>query len=183
MPPRCSPLLLQDQAWLGQLDVPLLSTGAPRQAYQGLPRRACQPRSVRAMRPRPILAMAIVAALGFAAPVKAAEPTAEGLWEQSDGKGHVGGWFFIFKRGGVYDGALVKMFVKPGEDPNPICTACSGDQKDQPTLGLVMIKNMERDGRTYRGGTILDPRDGKVYDAMMEVSGDGRKLKLRGYLA
>jgi uncharacterized protein (DUF2147 family) len=135
------------------------------------------------MRPRAILAMAIVAALGFAAPVEAGEPTAAGLWEQAGGKGHGGGWFFIFEKDGVYEGALVKMFVKPGEDPNPICTACSGDQKDQPTLGLIMIRNMQRDGRDYRGGTILDPRDGKVYDAVMEVSEDGRKLKLRGYVA
>ena len=135
------------------------------------------------MRSSAFLAMVMVTALGFAVPAKAAEPTAAGLWEEGGGKDHGGGWFFIFERGGVYEGALVKMFVKPGEDPNPICTACSGDQKDQPTLGLIMIKNMERDGRTYRGGTILDPRDGKVYDAMMEVSEDGRKLKLRGYLA
>ena len=134
------------------------------------------------MRSRAILAIAIVSALGRT-PVEAAGPTAAGLWEQSDTKGHVGGWFFIFEQDGVYNGALVKMFVKPGDDPNPICTACLGDQKNQPTLGLVMIKNMQRDGRLYRGGTILDPRDGKVYDATMEVTEDGRKLKLRGYLA
>jgi len=43
------------------------------------------------MRPSIILAMAAVAALTWAAEVEADEPTAAGLWEQSDAKGHVGG--------------------------------------------------------------------------------------------
>jgi hypothetical protein len=134
------------------------------------------------MRRGAILAMVALAALTWADEVRADEPTAAGLWEESDAKGHVGGWFFMFEHDGVYEGGLVKMFVKPGQNPNPLCTACSGDQKDQPTLGLVMIKGMQRNGRVYRNGTILDPRDGSVYDAIMEVTEDGRKLKLRGYL-
>src|SRR5438477_12843715 len=71
------------------------------------------------------------------------------------------------------------MFLKPGENPNPLCTACSGDQKNQPTLGLVMIQGRQHKGRVYRNGTILDPRDGSVYDATMEVTEDGSRRKLR----
>jgi len=145
------------------------------------------------MRSRAFLAMAIAVALvgatavqgakpGWAASVQADEPTAAGLWEESDGRGHVGAWFFIFVQDGVYFGAMVKMFVKPGQDPNPLCTACSGDQKNQPSLGLLMIKGMQRNGRSYENGTILDPRDGSVYSATMEVTEDGQKLKLRGYV-
>src|SRR4051812_2820115 len=139
------------------------------------------PRGLR-MRSSALIAMAMAAALGWAIPAKAAEPTAAGLWEHSDPKTHVRAWFLIFEQDGIYDGALVKMFVKPGANPNPICTACSGEQKDQPTIGLVMIKDMQRSGRFYENGTILDPRDGSVYHATMEVTEDGRKLKLRGYL-
>jgi hypothetical protein len=113
---------------------------------------------------------------------RAAEPSSTGLWEQSDSKGKVGGWFLIFEHDGVYNGALVKMFPKPGDDPDPICRKCEGEQKNQPWLGLVMIKDMERNGLSYENGTILDPRDGTVYRAAMQVSRDGQKLKVRGYL-
>jgi hypothetical protein len=127
------------------------------------------------------------AAIGTARPVLAAadqssEPSAAGLWEESDASGRVGAWFFIFEQDGVYVGGMVKMFGRPGDDPNPRCTACSGAERNQPALGLLMIKGMQRKGRFYDNGTILDPRDGNVYSAKMEVTQDGQKLKLRGYI-
>ena len=111
--------------------------------------------------------------------------SASGLWEQySDDDGKREGWFLIFERTkGVYEGAIVKMFLKPGEDPAALrCTKCTGDQKNQPSLGLVIIKGMQRQGRSYENGTILDPRDGQIWSARMELSPDGRQLEVRGFL-
>jgi hypothetical protein len=136
-----------------------------------------------AMRIRISIAIAagLLALFAHVVPLKAADPTVAGLWEQTDEKGRVGGWFFVFEHDGVYEGALVKIFPKPGEDPNPICTKCSGAQKNMPSLGLIMIEGMQRKGLVYDNGTILDPRDGTVYHATMEVSLDGQSLTLRGY--
>ena len=60
------------------------------------------------------------------------------------------------------------------------CTKCQGADKDKPIVGLVIIKDLDKSGDRYKGGTILDPEDGKVYKA--EVWGEDGKLKVRGYL-
>ena len=112
-----------------------------------------------------------------------AELTAVGLWQQfDDASGKSQGWFLISERDGVYEGAIAKMFMEPGENPNPICTGCEGNQKNEPWLGLMIIKGMKRNGMNYEDGTILDPRNGVIYRAIMELSPDGQTLTVRGYL-
>ena len=110
------------------------------------------------------------------------EKTAAGFWEQVGDDGDVGGWFLFTQKNGLYQGRLVKMFEKPGEPALTVCAKCPGDQKDAPMLGLVIVKGMRRDGVEYQGGSIIDPRDGMVYPAEMELSPDGQKLSVRGYV-
>ena len=129
-----------------------------------------------------IVVASLMAVLAFAGPLCAAEPSAAGMWAQIDEKGRVGGWFLIFEHDGFYEGAIAKMFFEPGEDTNPICARCKGDQKNAPSLGLTIIKGMQRKGLVYQNGNILDPRDGQVYKAKMTLSPDGQQLTLRGYL-
>ena len=75
------------------------------------------------------------------------------------------------------------MFLKPGEDPNAVCDQCKDDRHNHPWLGLELIRGMQQESDDkYAGGTILDPRDGKIYKATMKVSPDGQTLIVRGYL-
>jgi uncharacterized protein (DUF2147 family) len=112
------------------------------------------------------------------------EPTAAGLWEQVDEKsGKAESWFHIVEKDGVYVGTIVKMFQKPGEPPPESwrCTKCEGAEQNAQVLGLTLIKGMKRKGLKYEDGTILDPRDGTAYRALMQLSPDGRQLEVRGY--
>jgi len=138
------------------------------------------------MRPilqRLIIIGAVLAAGAGVAAAPATEPSAVGLWEQVDEKtGQPESWFKIVERNGVYMGNIVKIFFKPGEDENWSCDKCEGNERGKPVLGLALLKGMQRQGLSYENGTIMDPRDGAVYRALMKLSPDGQKLEVRGYL-
>ena len=128
--------------------------------------------------------VAFLAVLAATSIARTAPPqSAAGLWEKLGASGMPEGWFRILDCGGLFVGRIVKMFPKRGENVSDFrCTQCRGDQKNAPVLGLTFIKGMRRNGLTYQDGTILDPRDGSVYNAIMELSADGKQLTVRGYI-
>ena len=130
-------------------------------------------------------ALLSLAAAAFAQnPVPAAPQTPAGLWQAvDDDTKQPTGWFLIANHDGVYSGIIAKMFLKPGENPNIVCDQCKDDRHDHPWLGLEIIRGMAQESADkFGGGTILDPRDGKVYHATMKLTPDGQTLVVRGYL-
>lgn len=77
--------------------------------------------------------------------------------------------------------AIIRGSLVPGEPPR-VCAKCPGDRRDQPLVGLEMIRNVRRDGATWGGGELLDPDNGKTYRVKLTPSADGRTLDVRAYV-
>jgi uncharacterized protein (DUF2147 family) len=81
------------------------------------------------------------------------------------------------KSDGKYYGKIDKLLAKPENDN---CVNCKDDRKNKPLTGLEIIRNLSKDGKEFTGGTIMDPKTGKVYKCT--ITRDGDKLNVRGYI-
>ena len=131
-----------------------------------------------------ILTAALLAPVAASPALSADLLSPAGLWQAvDDDTKQPTGWFLITDHNGIYDGIIARMFLKAGENPNALCDQCKDDRHDHPWLGLEIIRGMKSEGDDKFGdGTILDPRDGKIYHATMKVSPDGGTLIVRGYI-
>lgn len=84
------------------------------------------------------------------------------------------------------DGTLsgkVAEILRSNHGPNPVCSACEGERKNQPITGMTILWGLKPDGeRVWNGGNILDPGKGKTYRAKVTILEGGEKLEMRGYI-
>ena len=130
------------------------------------------------------LFLPVLFSLCFMALAFAEENSIVGKWKTIDDKtGEPKSIVKIYEQDGKYFGQITELFRKPGEDPDPVCDKCpdKDPRKDQPTKGMVILKDLVKKGDTYSDGKILDPKEGKIYTCKLWVEkGD---LKVRGYIA
>lgn len=88
----------------------------------------------------------------------------------------------IYEENGKLFGKIEKLYREPNEDQNPVCDKCEGALKNQPIIGMVIMKDLKKDDDEWTGGTILDPSNGKTYKCKIAVEDGGKKLKVRGYI-
>lgn len=78
----------------------------------------------------------------------------------------------VYENDGKIYGRVVELLQTPG---------AKAKLPGSPAIkGLDIIWDLKKDGNKYKGGEVLDPQNGKVYDAQMWV--EGGKLILRGSL-
>ena len=87
----------------------------------------------------------------------------------------------IVEKDGVFSGMVEKIFDPAKQDSK--CDECAGDdpRRGKPVIGMTILTGLKPDGdNVYAGGTILDPANGKTYNAKVTVIEGGRKLEMRG---
>ena len=85
----------------------------------------------------------------------------------------------IYEKSGKYFGKITQLYDVASQ--NKKCDKCEGENKNKPIIGLVIIKNMIKDGVVFSGGTITDPSKGKVYSCKFEnIKND--KITVRGFI-
>jgi len=113
----------------------------------------------------------------------AADPTPVGLWKTiDDTTGQPKGLVRISERNGQLEGKIERIFPKPGDDPAPKCEKCDGTRHNQPVLGMTILWNLTKQGGDYQGGEILDPENGRIYQAKMKLIDGDKKLEVRGFI-
>jgi len=87
----------------------------------------------------------------------------------------------IFEKNGKYYGKVIKLFRQPNEDQDPICEECAPEDEryKKKIIGMEILKEMVKSGSEYSEGSILDPKNGKIYRCKIWL--EGNNLKLRGY--
>ena len=89
----------------------------------------------------------------------------------------------LYKVDGKLYGKIIYLFPREGREDNPKCKKCTDDRKDQPLVGLQIVRSLKWDGEEWEGGTIVDPENGKVYTVKMWLEeGNANLLNVRGYV-
>ena len=110
----------------------------------------------------------------------AAGPAPVGVWKTMDDKtGTPKALVRIFERNGELFG---KVEASLEGHKGKICDLCKDERKNQPMIGMEIIRHMKKSGDEYIGGDILDPETGKVYRCKFQVEAGGKKLDVRGFL-
>ena len=105
-----------------------------------------------------------------------------GQWHTLDDKtGEVKSVVVIFEQQGVVRGRVEKVLRKDA-DPAAKCDKCSDDRKNQPVVGLEIIRGAKKASgkNVWEDGEIFDPENGRTYALRLTPIENGAKLEVRG---
>ena len=104
----------------------------------------------------------------------------EGVWiTQDDETGKKKSEVLLYKNEGKLYGKILNLLLE--EDKGKLCVNCKGENKNLAIKGMVIVEGLELNGKTWEGGTILDPKSGKTYSCYITFENENT-LKVRGYI-
>lgn len=129
------------------------------------------------MRRNAIAALAGAAATLLAQLACAQAASFAGVWKTvSDRSGEAESLVRITQSGDAFRGTVIRVFSPPAETPNPRCERCPGALKDQPIVGIEILRGRGAEGE------ILDPDEGRIYRCTLTLLDNGTRLEVRGYI-
>jgi uncharacterized protein (DUF2147 family) len=121
-----------------------------------------------------------LSALFFTTLFHAQQPTVIGKWKTIDDEtGKAKSIVEIYEKSGKIYGKVAAILE--AEHRDKVCLNCSGEDKNKPILGMIIIKGLTKEGSEYSSGKILDPKNGKLYKCYITLESKD-KLKVRGYI-
>jgi uncharacterized protein (DUF2147 family) len=128
---------------------------------------------------------AIACGLALLAGLAHAQTTPVGLWKSiDDASGKEKSLIRIVETDGVLSGKVERL-LDPATKPDLRCEKCTDSRKDQPVVGMTVLRNVRQDASDkglWGGGDILDPNEGKVYKVRLKAIDGGARLEVRGYI-
>lgn len=111
-----------------------------------------------------------------------AQMTPVGTWRSiDDDTKEAKSEIIITDNAGVLSGKVAKLLRKDAKQ-DVKCTECKDDRKDQPVLGMELIRGAKKtEGKDiWEGGKIVDPESGSDYKLRLTPIDGGKKLEVRG---
>jgi len=110
-----------------------------------------------------------------------AQTSAVGNWQYVDGTKIT--YITTVEEGGQLKATITKVTKDGKDDPTATCAKCSGDSKDKPLAGLVILWDTKKDGVNWKDGKLLDPDSGRLVSGKVEIADGGKKLNVKGSVA
>lgn len=123
--------------------------------------------------------------LSLPALAQATAPSPVGLWQSiDDATGKPRAEIRITEAAGVVTGRIERSLLPTPPGVALLCMLCPDERKDKPLIGLEIIRQMKlaSDTQTWEGGNILDPDNGKIFRAQLQLQDGGKKLQVRGFI-
>ena len=86
---------------------------------------------------------------------------------------------------GRYHGKIVYRYPNSHGIALTNCTKCPAPNTNKPILGLEILSGFREDpnkANAYIDGRVLEPTSGRIYKGKAVVTGEGKRLRMRGYM-